>query len=548
MKKLKLSQAKTFTKIQINYIFPVLAFLGIIFFTLGFHFNSYNPTMKAMFQGVLMDEPFLETYFICCLGFNFFWSWLFKSIPHFDWYSLTLVQFYFAQAILFLRLLPSLKLESKIFVFTPFFQKVFLLIAFLLPLHFLLDITLAACVLFVLVVFNILLINNSFFKKLILIALGIFSILLRHDAVLLEFIFLMPFLAFVLEIKLKQIIIKTLPFIVTFIVILLSIGLMHLQSNELYIKGEPLFYFVSDGDLRVPNTNLSEIDSIKVKAVEEYLLFDSKNIDLNYLKKISLTPLSFGLIKYLLLSYEKVLTHFSRSIAINYSMVFLWLAFTLKIFISRNIKYKLWLTYLIVFTALYILTAIIKMEGRILIPIVFIAIISSLVKIKIDNIYRNVILMIAFFVSLGTSVYDSIGLNKIESNNQQILNKIQSKFENKNIVVDATTSNIFNVGPFNGQKLTNSKFYTVDMGQLTLIPQYKIFLGSKCRCDVSNAKELFQFIESEKDKVIYISTKSRIDLVKEYLDLVYHYKLPFEKIENFENDNGYLFFSVSNSS
>ncbi len=502
--------------------------------------------MKALFAGVLTDEPFTDTYFLCCIGYNYLWGWLFSNVPTVDWYSLTILSFYLIHSFLLIRLLPGLNLEYNIFGLPSWLSKVIIQMCFLLPLHFLLDFTVAACLGFGLCVLNLVLIKNT--KKIVifLTIIGSLCILLRHDAVLIVFVFILPILYWMFKIKIQSIVIKNITYLSLLFVILTSVSVITITSDALYIKGEPLFYFISDGDLRVQNVNQTAEDSIKISAIEQYLLFDSKNLQYEYLKEISITPLNFGLIKYILLKFDKVIHQFSKSISLNHSLVLFWIVMlVILLFKQKGIKY-LFLSHLLIISGLYLVTVFIKMEGRILFPIMFVSLLSFYFQHKpLRKLNNYLIVIIAIFSIINVfNIAQKQKNNELE--NQSILKQIAENHAGKTVLVDVTSSNILNIGPFNQLKTDKNEFYTVDMAQMTIIPQYQKFLKSKCKCDISSALELFKFIESKNNQFIYISTESRNALVKKYLNTIYHYNLPFEKMQfGVNNSQEYIFYQKS---
>lgn len=526
-----------------EYLIPITIYFGVIFLVFGFHFNAYNPTMKALFAGVLTDEPFTDTYFLCCIGYNYLWGWLFSTVPSIDWYSLTILCFYITHSFLLLRLLPTLNLENNIFGLPSWLSKIFIQLCFLLPLHFLLDFTIAACIGFVLCVLNLVLIKNTKKAVILLTVLGSLCILLRHDAVLIVLAFIVPVLYWMFKINIRTIVIKSITYLSLLFAILTAVFIININSEALYIKGEPLFYFISDGDLRVQNINQTAEDSIKIKAIERYLLFDSKNIQYDYLKKISITPLNFGLIKYIVLKFDKVIHQFAKSISLNYALVLFWIAMLVIVILRGKDKKSIFLSHLLILIGLYLVTVFIKMEGRILFPIMFVSLLSFYFRLNRLGKLNNYLIIIIAVLSI-LFVFDLAQNQKnIEIENQTILKQIAENHPGKTILVDAATSNILNIGPFKEIRTDENEFYTVDMGQMTIIPQYQKFLKSKCKCDISSALELFKFIESKNNQFIYISTESRLGLVKQYLSTIYQYNLPFQKMKFGEdNSQGYIFY------
>jgi hypothetical protein len=180
------------------------------------------------------------------------------------------------------------------------------------------------------------------------------------------------------------------------------------------------------------------------------------------------------------------------------------------------------------------------MESRVLNPLLI-----CLVVLNLNSIFKSEkFKQIYFYVIVGFCLMFQLGFTFIKANEQKEKNGFKDKFLTNisrnydQVVVDGTSGSILSLNAFYNFSRLNLSFFTVDMGQLTLLPQYQNFLSNKCNCNSKSSKQLFENLIVNKPDLIYLSTPERVELIKEYNLAINKIDLIFDKREelgSFEN-------------
>ncbi len=515
-------------KSSINVL--VFLFLTVLIqFIFGFYFNAYGATLNYLFSGLLLDNPLVDTHFVCCLGQDYVLSKLYNFFPNISWFPLSLLIGYF---LIFISFLVLAKNAFPIFNHA----KIILIALFFLLLiineFVFLGITFLASFLVVLGFLLSFLIQEKSIKDYILIGfITVLGIIYRFDmTILIASIFTIPILVFEQKMNFKAFK-ALLPFIVINLLLIVAFLVDKQGSSELYKAGEPQFYFISDGKFAVPIDQMgSAQDSIKYMAVRRYFLNDEENITLNFV--LSLVEKPNNILE--IISRSARSTWESGKIIFKKNPVF-YLAFPILwfflIFLSKR-RIAILIAPGLGLVLIFFVGIIFKLEHRMVFPILFGLILYLLFqeRERLKKLFISNVLLILFLLSellfFGLKHAEAKKNAKLYSD---FLFENGSKFEN--ILIDRESSFILNVGAFKPLNELGAEIYTIDMGQLTYLPQYNSFLESKCNCNNKQFLNLINYIESKNNLNIYLTSPENADFLKQYVKVIYNENIEFKKVE-----------------
>lgn len=80
------------------------------------------------------------------------------------------------------------------------------------------------------------------------------------------------------------------------------------------------------------------------------------------------------------------------------------------------------------------------------------------------------------------------------------------------------------------------KLYFYESQIASLLPGYREFLEKECNCSVWNFSNFYRYLlDSNNPKIVYaLSTDSRMDLIRSYLETIHGYKIAYSVIDTFE--------------
>lgn len=519
---------------------PLLILLNIlvsiiIFYGFGFYFDSYGSTVAHLFSGLLLSEPFTDTYFICCIGQNLILEFLYVLVNGVNWYAISLILNYLATLVL-LQLLFILLLGEKNRIISVSIS-VFLSFSLILANFVFLDQTYITGLLIVAVISYIFLVSQITLRSIVILnILAIIAGLERLDTT-----FLIALFSVVLfGIYYKERCINSLKILSPYLIVSLSLfGIFYIDkaiNNDYYKEIEPAVYFVSMGNLTADENHLSYPDFIKFNALKNDIYNDPENISVSFI--LSLVNFKEGLLNSIF-SFNTFYQSISKIVENNFAFFVIVFALLFFSLLFGQVSKKI-LSLCVLILGIYLLTVSIKMESRVLNPLLI-----CLVVLNLNSIFKSEkFKQIYFYVIVGFCLMFQLGFTFIKANEQKEKNGFKDKFltnisrNNDQVVVDGTSGSILSLNAFYNFSRLNLSFFTVDMGQLTLLPQYQNFLSNKCNCNSKSSKQLFENLIVNKPDLIYLSTPERVELIKEYNLAINKIDLIFDKREelgSFEN-------------
>lgn len=80
------------------------------------------------------------------------------------------------------------------------------------------------------------------------------------------------------------------------------------------------------------------------------------------------------------------------------------------------------------------------------------------------------------------------------------------------------------------------KLYFYESQIASLLPGYREFLEKECNCSVWNFSNFYRYLlDNNNPKIVYaLSTDSRMDLIRRYLETIHDYKIAYSVIDSFE--------------
>jgi len=334
-------------------------------------------------------------------------------------------------------------------------------------------------------------------------------------------------------------------------IIVSSIIYLVIESEKIpFLKNtEPYLYYISDATFN-PNfyTNASKTDSIKYLALEKYFFNDAEIITEQFIESMGSmkADLSFRKSNNFFHIFRVTADVLTPCINSNISHTILYL-FSVFLFIStvgekRRILFFT-INQLIVVFILLMLAYFIKMENRIYLSIIIIAIFLNFTYIlRIGSLYVYLKYKRKFRFYLGLSsilitiifavefIPKSLKHRENGIDNERVLTKISKLCNDKILLLDVTSPIFTFSSPISLVQLPGVKkvlFY--DNGQLAFLPKYKKYLDETCKCNSSKANEFFNFLISNKQNIVFISNDERLNFISGYVKIIHNIDLRYDK-------------------
>ena len=178
------------------------------------------------------------------------------------------------------------------------------------------------------------------------------------------------------------------------------------------------------------------------------------------------------------------------------------------------------------------ITALMKMENRVLVPMMWCALLQSIIAISMlarENVKdRRPVLpvLLAMLIILPIVSFDSVKIfnrwnaRKTETVEMgKLIESVSAKPE-KYVVINGNTLGRLYPQPYNTPQLFRAKTpLSIDNFMLFLSPGYPVYMQSVC--GTSDLRGVFQFMSAHKDEVLIIGQTSRMDLLQQYFKTVY---------------------------
>jgi hypothetical protein len=184
---------------------------------------------------------------------------------------------------------------------------------------------------------------------------------------------------------------------------------------------------------------------------------------------------------------------------------------------------------------LFGVTVFMKMELRVLAPLVLLELIgltafcTYLLPLGWQNVKGNAVILVLagllFLVPIAIKFTELHGASqnfKIASKNMKAFKAelAQPSFKNRIVVFHSFAwqmlhADIFDINQFAG----NTNFLAIDNGELYMYPQFKEAMN-KC-CGGYTINHLVNYLLEHKEQVVFVSDAGRMDLMERYIETVY---------------------------
>ncbi len=287
-------------------------------------------------------------------------------------------------------------------------------------------------------------------------------------------------------------------------------------------------------------------DSVKLEAALAYFISDEVELSPEFYDSIGVLPLEKSLG-----SFDKYLVGFDLRVAravgllqqLNAAQpVFLmayFIAFCAAMLLLVYNRSRHWWKLLLVniwfMLLLFGVTVFMKMELRVLAPLVLLELIgltafcTYLLPLGWQNVKGNAVILVLagllFLVPIAIKFTELHGASqnfKIASKNMKAFKAelAQPSFKNRIVVFHSFAwqmlyADIFDINQFAG----NTNFLAIDNGELYMYPQFKEAMN-KC-CGGYTINHLVNYLLEHKEQVVFVSDAGRMDLMERYIETVY---------------------------
>jgi hypothetical protein len=529
-----------------------LCFLATYFF-LGFYYTDYQGFASGLFSGKLTPGvPFRSLYFIANFKIAYLYSYLYQFFPGVEWLSWIYCTFSFLACFIGLfivsELLPvntSIKVKSAILV------AVYYMVFADNHIHFICShISFMTC--------GLSLVGLVYFFKSkgavtarwplflalnLLFTLGTLTRVETGTACVMLIIF---FSAFYIQ-NFKQCILLLLYPLVLVASLSLAISLDIKNSSEFYLQIEPdIEAQFENRDNKVPLSFMkTHRDTVMYKTASDIMWSDPQVITPKFLRSLILPEkLMFTDGK----QWKRVFTNISEMLSKYWYLVAINLLLALAIFFQypfrkSTLRWLYWLAFEASFWALIVAqTYVYKLNDRSFTPYISLFIFCHIV-ILIANLGPRIsgwlylispFILILFISQFYHLVLEAGYLRKDLVIYQSNFEKIKKVAQGRFLVINAPAADyicLSNV-PFRPFDFSFFKrVYVTDGSVVPFIPYYRRFLEQECKCDMYAYPGFYDYLKSIHTQVVIVSSSQRIEVIRNYLQEVYHYDLPVREID-----------------
>lgn len=329
------------------------------------------------------------------------------------------------------------------------------------------------------------------------------------------------------------------------------------QADADYAKIENLKELIFDYSVSKTNSIYSnKQDSIKLVAYSNFFISDEANFTNDFYLKIThrdsddkLAMVLNDIAKDPSYIVVKAQVFWQKLFLLIKAYFFILLAYAIvalytfvALFRNKEKKaaYKLLLYNTVVFLFLTLFGILVKIEGRLLIPLLTVSFIYTLIIIQkyyglaFSKTRFNIVILIGLILMLGLNttqrLFTSLGWGKSETQKEKLYSVLNTNLKDRDIVVwDVFSSNIPYTSLYASGNLPAGKTnISIDCGYYFLTKNYKNYMLEKTGASSFNGYA--NYIINNKDRVVIISTENKMDLMANYLKLVYNIELKPEKI------------------
>jgi len=282
-----------------------------------------------------------------------------------------------------------------------------------------------------------------------------------------------------------------------------------------------------------------EGDSIRYLAATHGILGDEKHVDQEFFERIN----AFG--KFSRFGPEQlkraggVFLH-SMSENLYYIIADVLLLLSYLVLGGEGIKgfrYKTLLLFL-AFYGIVLGISILKMENRFLVPFQMVFLLFIVLKHKPYLFYRGKYLWLLVLFLLIDTPYTMYGT-------QQKINYAKERYHDYRNTMSYIEANyqdqiiVFN-GVINPQSrpfevFTERKYfseiYFYNYYAVALSPTFRSYLEKECSCDAGTLYEFYEYLATRQEEVILLDNSERMDLLKQYLNVISEPTYDFARVE-----------------
>ncbi|MDA9121147.1 hypothetical protein N9J52_03835, partial [Flavobacteriales bacterium] len=289
------------------------------------------------------------------------------------------------------------------------------------------------------------------------------------------------------------------------------------------------------------NLDFSKVegDSIRYLAATHGILGDEKHVDQEFFERIN----AFGeFSRFGPEQLKRAVSVFMHSMGQNLYYIIADVLLLLSYLVLggegvKGFRYKTLLLFL-AFYGIVLAISILKMENRFLVPFQMVFLLFIVLKHKPYLFYRaKYIWLLAIFLLIDTpfTMYGT----------QQKINYAQDRYNDYRHTMDFLQSNygdqiiVFN-GVINPQSRPYevfserkyfSEIYFYNYYAVAVSPTFRPYLESECSCDAGTLYEFYEYLSTQQEEVILLDNAERMDLLKQYLNVISEPKYRFERID-----------------
>jgi hypothetical protein len=540
------------TKLFLTFLATIACFV-LTFLYYGFYYVEYEGLWGGFFSGSLTEGmPFRSIYFLGNIGTSFLYSKLYEINSTIEWISWIHYGYLFVSSFIGLYividLLPdstsrSAKVSAQIIIYLLVFADHNIHFIYTRVSYMVAGVSLIALLYFFRQADSI---KERPWLFIFLNFWFILGTLTRVESSAAVFLQIAIFGIFYLQHikRLAQLFIF--PFLLLFI-LSASIAYDLKTSTEYYKQVEPEIeaQFCERENITPLSEMKSERDSVMWKAAKTILWSDPKVMTAAYMRSL-VRPEKFiytdGYHWHRV--YDDVLVIALRFWYLVVLCILLALALLIYGKFAKPSSYVLWLLFVLSFWFLTCLqTYTIKVNDRSFSPLISLFIFCHfliLLPYLNSGITRwKYPILAGFFVLFG---FHLLQLKK-ESNQlgydlgdyQKNLKIITEMATDKILAMNSTSCDYLFLSnkpfhPFNFSAF--KKIYITDGFNIPFLPYYRRYLEKECRCNMYDFPVFWDYLRAKHEEVVIVSTTQRMNILTEYLKVIYKYDLPVTKNSN----------------
>ena len=552
---------------RILFSFLIALFLFILLYLVfGFHYDTLDDTYRIGFMRGTFYKTKVDTFFIYMIGFSEIWVWLYLKFPEMEWYSITtlLILFFSCWVIMYslIKMMEPSGIKNGILIIFSILFFILLLDEFIVGWQW--SKTAAICIVAGLILNH----TNSFMNRYklnwlkivisgILILIGI---LFRYESALMLFLMYSIYII-IFKLNIRLLISPSIVAIPFFIIYLFAKFISPSQDRINFNIIEPyIFQYHDAGSIKcnIPEF-ISDEDEIKRAAFNNWFFTHKETIDSDFLttyytKNIFSKCNTEIVIKKLNYQWKEYGYYVTNEIKYLH---LLWLfLFISTLTIGNKIQnFQLIVFNLSAFIMMFSIAVLIKLEKRHIMSLLLLFNVLNFHQFSLRLMNNEILIKVRKFILIigiaifSTFIFSNLNYLKAYSENKRMdeeycreFRNSLSSFSEKVLVPDIWTILTLIYG---------KPFEKIDFPQgsdiLIYDSSYGIFyndirneltgkVGSETFIDFS------KYLISNRDSIVLIADNQRIQLIKQYVESIYHFKFDFKE----EYTNGMIVNSEKN--